>query len=155
MEKKFVYQAVENEIDRQEIARIRASTQAKLAKLRSTLNSGYANVANLATRVRHAVSIEDPVLKLAYRNLLQAKVDLEFLQISIPQAPANRTAQMSTNSTGAQRSSQVQSSSPKASVRCPRCGSSMVYRLARKGRNAGHYFWGCSRFPVCKGTRSS
>ena len=37
---------------------------------------------------------------------------------------------------------------------CPNCGSSMVKRLAKRGRNAGNYFWGCSRYPRCKGTRS-
>ncbi|NKB78969.1 hypothetical protein HED49_08245 [Ochrobactrum daejeonense] len=30
----------------------------------------------------------------------------------------------------------------------------MVQRTARKGRNAGGSFWGCSRFPRCSGTRS-
>lgn len=36
---------------------------------------------------------------------------------------------------------------------CPTCQSAMVRRTARKGQNAGAQFWGCSRFPVCKGTR--
>jgi endonuclease YncB( thermonuclease family) len=30
----------------------------------------------------------------------------------------------------------------------------MVLRTARRGRNAGEQFWGCSRYPVCSGTRS-
>jgi restriction system protein len=33
---------------------------------------------------------------------------------------------------------------------CPRCGKEMVLRTARKGRNAGGTFWGCSGFPSCK-----
>ena len=36
---------------------------------------------------------------------------------------------------------------------CPECGTLMVLRTARKGRNAGEKFWGCARFPDCKGTR--
>jgi restriction system protein len=36
---------------------------------------------------------------------------------------------------------------------CPVCQSSMVRRKARKGANAGSQFWGCSQFPVCRGTR--
>lgn len=36
---------------------------------------------------------------------------------------------------------------------CPLCGSPMVLRLARKGKGAGQSFWGCSRYPACKGTR--
>ena len=40
-----------------------------------------------------------------------------------------------------------------AEPRCPQCGSSMVKRTARKGNNAGAEFWGCSRYPSCKGVR--
>ncbi|XLZ68555.1 topoisomerase DNA-binding C4 zinc finger domain-containing protein [Massilia sp. SR12] len=38
---------------------------------------------------------------------------------------------------------------------CPNCGASMVLRIAGKGRNAGGQFWGCNRFPRCKGTRAA
>jgi|WetSurMetagenome_2_1015567.scaffolds.fasta_scaffold282661_2 restriction system protein len=41
----------------------------------------------------------------------------------------------------------------KAIVACPQCGSEMVLRTARKGANAGQQFWGCSKFPACRGTR--
>ncbi len=37
---------------------------------------------------------------------------------------------------------------------CPKCGSEMVRRTAKKGSNAGNQFWGCSRFPGCTGIRS-
>lgn len=37
---------------------------------------------------------------------------------------------------------------------CPKCGSNMVRRTAKKGSNAGNQFWGCSRFPACTGVRS-
>lgn len=36
--------------------------------------------------------------------------------------------------------------------RCPKCGSTMVKRQARRGPNAGSYFYGCSQFPRCRGT---
>lgn len=36
---------------------------------------------------------------------------------------------------------------------CPQCGSGMVKRTARKGGNAGAEFWGCSKFPTCRGVR--
>jgi restriction system protein len=36
---------------------------------------------------------------------------------------------------------------------CPTCQSDMVRRTAKKGQNAGAQFWGCSRYPACKGTR--
>lgn len=37
---------------------------------------------------------------------------------------------------------------------CPVCRSPMVMRTARRGKNAGNGFWGCSRYPRCKGIRS-
>ena len=39
------------------------------------------------------------------------------------------------------------------SVLCPICEEPMVKRLARRGPNAGNEFWGCTKYPVCKGTR--
>ena len=36
---------------------------------------------------------------------------------------------------------------------CPICASSMVRRTAKKGTNAGSQFWGCSKYPACRGTR--
>lgn len=39
-------------------------------------------------------------------------------------------------------------------VRCPTCGSAMVKRMARTGPRRGRKFYGCSRYPACRGTRS-
>lgn len=33
---------------------------------------------------------------------------------------------------------------------CPKCGSDMVVREAKKGNNKGNKFWGCSSFPQCR-----
>lgn len=40
---------------------------------------------------------------------------------------------------------------PEAARTCPKCGSAMVLRVARKGPYAGKKFWGCSKFPDCRG----
>jgi restriction system protein len=34
---------------------------------------------------------------------------------------------------------------------CPKCGSAMILRTAKKGASAGKQFWGCSQFPKCRG----
>ncbi len=34
---------------------------------------------------------------------------------------------------------------------CPKCGSVMVLREVKKGKNMGNKFWGCSKFPKCRG----
>ena len=36
---------------------------------------------------------------------------------------------------------------------CPECQSRMVLRTARRGAHAGQAFWGCLRYPECKGKR--
>ena len=38
---------------------------------------------------------------------------------------------------------------------CPTCGSAMIKRTAKLGANAGGEFWGCSKFPRCRGVRSA
>ncbi|MHB1678678.1 MAG: nuclease-related domain-containing protein [Sulfuriferula sp.] len=34
---------------------------------------------------------------------------------------------------------------------CPKCSNSMVKRMVKKGEKAGNAFWGCSRYPECRG----
>lgn len=33
---------------------------------------------------------------------------------------------------------------------CPKCGSEMILRTARKGNNQGQQFWGCPNYPHCR-----
>jgi restriction system protein len=39
-----------------------------------------------------------------------------------------------------------------APLECPKCGSAMVRRTAKRGSNAGGQFWGCSTYPRCRAT---
>lgn len=39
---------------------------------------------------------------------------------------------------------------PNASINCPKCGSPMELRTAKKGERAGEQFWGCSAYPKCR-----
>lgn len=36
---------------------------------------------------------------------------------------------------------------------CPSCSSPMIRRESKRGANAGSSFWGCQKFPACRGTR--
>lgn len=36
---------------------------------------------------------------------------------------------------------------------CPKCNSPMQLRTARAGKGKGESFWGCTRYPACRGTR--
>jgi restriction system protein len=44
---------------------------------------------------------------------------------------------------------------PSAEPACPRCGSAMALKRVKRGANAGQEFWGCTTYPVCRGTRSA
>lgn len=35
---------------------------------------------------------------------------------------------------------------------CPQCHSLMALRTAKSGKNQGSQFWGCTKYPECKGT---
>ncbi|MDF1831175.1 MAG: NERD domain-containing protein [Porticoccaceae bacterium] len=38
--------------------------------------------------------------------------------------------------------------------KCPKCGSAMLLRTAKRGSNTGNQFWGCSEYPACKTIRN-
>lgn len=40
------------------------------------------------------------------------------------------------------------------SLICPRCGSALAFRQAKKGANAGRGFYGCSKYPKCRYIRN-
>ena len=41
-------------------------------------------------------------------------------------------------------------SDPGNRILCPKCGSALVLRTAKRGNNAGGQFYGCSSFPKCR-----
>lgn len=60
----------------------------------------------------------------------------------------NSLQKVSTSST--QSPSHVRNSN---SPSCPLCSGDMVRREAKRGANVGRAFWGCTKYPTCKGTR--
>lgn len=44
---------------------------------------------------------------------------------------------------------------PELEPLCPICSREMIKRTAKKGKNAGNTFWGCSQFPNCLGVVSN
>lgn len=70
---------------------------------------------------------------------------------SIKLVPAQSLLNMIQHNTGQALSPQP---AEDATPACPKCGSPMVQRVAQKGSQAGNRFWGCTRFPACRGIRS-
>ena len=44
---------------------------------------------------------------------------------------------------------------PELEPLCPICSQQMILRTAKKGKNAGNTFWGCSQYPNCRGVISN
>lgn len=59
-----------------------------------------------------------------------------------------------TTATGTTAMPQLSPAQSQAAPSCPQCGTAMVQRTAKRGTNAGSQFWGCPRYPACKGTRA-
>jgi restriction system protein len=38
---------------------------------------------------------------------------------------------------------------------CPKCAEVMILRTAKRGASEGQQFWGCPRYPACRGTRAA
>lgn len=44
----------------------------------------------------------------------------------------------------------VEELKPGGEMACPKCGAPLVLRMAKKGKNAGQSFYGCSSYPKCR-----
>lgn len=163
-EHRFVYNSADNDADRREVARIQALAEGKAAQLRATLSSGAQELELRAARLQDVARRPDPILTKIHERIESAKRDLDYLglaepSISQPSPPPTRRNATLSGATGSPGSTPARTSTHTAppptvgAPSCPRCNSSMRKRLAGRGRNAGHYFWGCSRYPNCKGTR--
>ena len=165
-ESKFVYSEAPNQTDAQQLANISAKYAGKAATLRRTLSVGPANLSALAQRVRAGMAVEDPGvarLGLERETLRQSLIELgqtpptlsaDWASRTVSSAAAQRASAYQSTATPSKAPQSVGARSTASIPSCPRCGTTMTRRLARRGRNAGGYFWGCSRYPACRGTRN-
>ncbi len=79
-------------------------------------------------------------------------IDGAELQSMIEQARLARPLAEPISSAASQ--TEPPSRNPSSLPVCPRCGSAMVKRIAKRGSNARGAFWGCSGYPECRGIRA-
>jgi ssDNA-binding Zn-finger/Zn-ribbon topoisomerase 1 len=153
LERKFVFRVNDIELEKQEAARLRSISSQKRKTIATEMAKGLASLEQLSKKFEAVSSVEDPSVSKAITRRAQARKDLEFLGIPVPVVPAQPvTIAPSPNPAPRQRGGHV--GSAQGVPVCPRCGSSMIARVAKRGARAGSRFWGCSRYPACKGTRS-
>lgn len=156
LEMKFVYNTSYGPADAQAEAKVRSEIANKLTLLRKKISKNHSELTQVARHIRQQLSVEIPHLSRLAEVRAQLKIDLEHLGISVPayQKPNTVTAPQSTRVLPATQGTPSVSHNPGGQVACPRCGSRMVQRRARRGRRSGSLFWGCSTYPRCRGTRN-
>jgi DNA-binding helix-hairpin-helix protein with protein kinase domain len=165
LEKQFVYDAKENDIDRQELARIRANVEHQAAFIRRTLLAGRSNLDAAVGKLGNSLASVDSKLANLHQLRLQLRAELECLGLDLSTLSALAANSNQLAMAGARVTSSASATSwprtpaagaaPEGSIRCPRCGSPMVRRITKHHGSAGQQFWGCSRHPLCKGIRNS
>jgi len=84
------------------------------------------------------------VFEAAKLPLLHISVQRSYSQSKLK---SKLSAYLSVKQVSDEQLEPVEDSSP----RCPKCGSEMVLRTAKRGDNQGGKFWGCSKYPECRG----
>ncbi len=156
-QRKFVYNPAPLPSDAQAQAKVESTYNAKATKLIGQLNAGPGELRQLLNAVTTKMNVADPHLNKAAIDFHQVDFDLGYLGIQKPSRVVLST--YSANPTPNRTSAPNPSQSPArihttGAVQCPLCNAAMVRRTARRGRHIGKSFWGCSRYPNCKGTRS-
>jgi DNA-binding helix-hairpin-helix protein with protein kinase domain len=161
LEAKFAYNASPTAADRVALNTIKAEVDRKAAELKARLAKGPAELAKVGNASRQSRLAADPVLQRLHEQRMQAKADLQFLGLVMPLVqftprPAPRPVPQGTSGTSPHPGATTKPAPPPSGVvSCPRCSSRMILRTARRGRNAGNRFYGCSKYPSCNGTRPS
>lgn len=154
-EAKFRYNPTPDPSDIQAENAVRSAAADKRSELQVKIRSGAAALQTgpqlLATRAGQP----DPALTAALQARADAARDLRELGMSVPTpAPINLAKPAAAPSPVKPRYAPATPSVAGSMPTCPQCGSRMVRRTARKGPRSGRQFWGCSRYPSCRGTRN-
>ena len=155
----FVYDFKETPADRIELGKIRAGVAQVAKDLRDKLTNDAREFLQAAQAVQRMILQPDPHLTPVHAKRSQIEADLKFLGIPIP-SRQKRSSRVGSAPPSHQPYPFARATLPtaKTSVHigppsCPSCTSRMIRRTARRGRRSGSQFWGCSRYPACKGTR--
>lgn len=157
-EARFKYDKTSNTQDIVDEKALRGRFAADKAKLESTIRNGLGTLRNARAKLDSlpARAKNDGALSDALATRAQAERDLKELGASVPASTVALTvATPPRPAPQTPRASHVATPTPSrrtgaaGSTSCPKCGSSMRRRSGRYGQ-----FWGCSRYPKCRGTRN-
>ncbi len=153
-ESRFKYDRTPNAQDVADERALRGRFAAEKAKLESTIRNGLGTLRNTKARLDElpAKARSDRALTDALAARAQAEQDLRDLGVSVPAStvaltvtPPPKPAPQPPSATTPTPPRVITTS---GTPTCPRCGSPMRRCSGRYGQ-----FWGCSRYPGCRGTR--
>jgi len=156
-ESRFKYDRTPNAQDVADERALRGRFAAEKAKLESTIRNGLGTLRNAKARLDAlpAKARSDRALTDALAARTQAEQDLHELGVSVPAStvaltvtPSPRPAPQPPSAPRVTTPTPPRVTTTSGTPTCPRCGSPMRRRSGRYGQ-----FWGCSRYPGCKGTR--
>ncbi|NOD83762.1 topoisomerase DNA-binding C4 zinc finger domain-containing protein [Ruegeria sp. HKCCD6119] len=157
-ESRFKYERTPNAQDIADERALRGRFAAEKSKLESTIRNGLGTLRNARAKLDPlpARAKNDRALSEALNARAQAERDLKELGASVPASTVALTVTPPPRPVPQpQKALRVATPQPRQKARvsgnpsCPRCGSAMRRRSGRYGQ-----FWGCSRYPRCKGTRN-
>jgi DNA-binding helix-hairpin-helix protein with protein kinase domain len=151
LEKRFVYNPAPNQSDVAAESKLDADFANRASALARRISAGHAELLPMANTLHQRLGREDGRLSEIAVERAQLASDLTFLGIAKPYKPAAAKAPFYPATTPPAQTKPKAGSG--ASLLCPNCGAHMVRRTARRGHRRGHQFWGCSRYPSCRGTR--
>lgn len=156
-ESRFKYDRTRNAQDVADERALRGRFAAEKAKLESTIRNGLGTLRNAKARLDAlpARARSDRALTDALAARAQAAQDLRELGVLVPAStvalmvtPPTRSAPQPPSAPCVTTPTPLRVTTTSGTPTCPRCGSPMQRRAGRYGQ-----FWGCSRYPGCKGTQ--
>lgn len=156
-ESRFKYDRTPNAQDIADERTLRGRFVAEKVKLESIIRNGLGTLRNAKARLDAlpAKARNDRALMDALAARAQAEQDLRELSVSVPASivaltvtPPPRPAPQPPSAFRVTTLTPPHVTSTSGTPTCPHCGSPMLRRSGRYGQ-----FWGCSRYPGCKGTR--
>lgn len=154
-ESNFKYDPAPNAQDVADERALRGRFAAEKAKLESAIRNGLGTLRNVRAQLEAlpAKARNDRALMSAVAARAQAKQDLRELGAPVPASAVSLTVAPTPQPSRTQTFPTPTSSQATGTTRsptCPNCSSPMRRRSGRYGK-----FWGCSRYPRCKGTRNT
>jgi DNA-binding helix-hairpin-helix protein with protein kinase domain len=151
MEQGFTYNPSPTPADARAVSAIRANIARKATEIKTQLSTGPQRLTSLAASIRQKQATIDPALQYLHDRKTQAIADLNCLGIPIPTVQPSQPQPQPTRFTAPFPARQTTTSGHAPT--CPQCGGRMILKTARRGRGAGRQFYGCARYPSCRGTR--